>query len=273
MPAALGVIGAEGPLDGLVGRGSPPSASGELILAVVPALTTSGSTRVGDPALAGSVPEVARNSDVILVATRPPDTIDTLEGLAPSLGEYHVVVVSARESTLGDLRLALGPGPALLRVMLDPDGSAAGVIVAAAEEGTAAETLERAVQALACLGVVELVSEDSLVAARAVVDASRACLAAALAGLEDGATKTGLPRDVARSFVRQTALATARLLQGHPGSPADLKDQVASPGGTTIAGLAVLEDLGVRGAFIRAVEAAALQARKMRDADQSHVVE
>jgi pyrroline-5-carboxylate reductase len=263
MLAALGLIGAQGPLDGLVGQGSPPSASGDLILAVVPAPTIPGSTGVDDPVFVGSVPEVARNSDVILVATRSVDIIDTLERLSPSLEEHHVVVVSTPESTLGDLRLALGPGPALLRVILDPDGSAAGVIVASIEEGTAPEAFERAAQALVCLGALELVSEDSLVAARVVVDASRACLAAALAGLEDGATKTGLPGDVARSFVRQTALATAHLLQGHPGSPADLKDQVASPGGTTIAGLAVLEDLGVRGAFIRAVEAGVLKARKM----------
>jgi pyrroline-5-carboxylate reductase len=78
---------------------------------------------------------------------------------------------------------------------------------------------------------------------------------------------------VARSLARQTGLATALLLQDHPGSPADLKDQVASPGGTTIAGLAVLEGVGVRGAFMGAVEAAAVRAREARDADQSHVVE
>jgi pyrroline-5-carboxylate reductase len=94
-----------------------------------------------------------------------------------------------------------------------------------------------------------------------------------LEGLEDGAVKAGLPRDVARVFLRQTLLAAALLLYGHPGSPADLKDQVASPGGTTIAGLAVLEDLGVRGAFIRAVEAAVVRAREKRDEELSHVVE
>ena len=118
-----------------------------------------------------------------------------------------------------------------------------------------------------------MVPEDSLEAASAVISASKVCLATACAGLEDGAVEAGLPRDVARSFVRQTAIATALLLQDHPGSPADLKDQVASPGGTTIAGLGVLEDLGVRGALVRAVEAAVLRAREARDADQSHVVE
>ena len=91
--------------------------------------------------------------------------------------------------------------------------------------------------------------------AGAIEGSSPGLLAVALEGIEEGAVEAGLPRATARAFVRQTALGTALLLQNHQGSPADLKDQVASPGGTTIAGLAVLEDSGVRGAFIRAVEA------------------
>ncbi len=79
-------------------------------------------------------------------------------------------------------------------------------------------------------------------------------LTVALEGIEQGAVDGGLDRKTARALVRQTLLATALLLQDHPGSPADLKDQVASPGGTTIAGLAALEDHGVRGAFLRAME-------------------
>ena len=53
-------------------------------------------------------------------------------------------------------------------------------------------------------------------------------------------------------------LTTALLLRDHAGSPADLKDQVASPGGTTIAALASLEDAAVRGAYIRAVQRTAV---------------
>jgi len=79
-------------------------------------------------------------------------------------------------------------------------------------------------------------------------------LAVALAGMEDGAVAAGLPGPTARAFIRQTLLSTALLLRQHGCSPADLKDQVASPAGTTIAGLAVLEDHAVRGALIRAVE-------------------
>jgi pyrroline-5-carboxylate reductase len=78
-------------------------------------------------------------------------------------------------------------------------------------------------------------------------------LTVALQGIEEGATACGLPQETARQFVTQTLLTTARLLQEHPGSPADLKDQVASPGGTTIMGLAVLEQLAVRGALLGAM--------------------
>jgi pyrroline-5-carboxylate reductase len=90
-----------------------------------------------------------------------------------------------------------------------------------------------------------------------IAGTAKGLLAVALGGIEEGAVEAGLPRDTARGFVRQTALGTGLLLERHQGSPADLKDQVASPGGTTIAGLAVLEDQAVRGAFIRAVETAA----------------
>jgi pyrroline-5-carboxylate reductase len=101
------------------------------------------------------------------------------------------------------------------------------------------------------------VSQDGSRIVDSIAGTAKGLLAVALEGIEQGAVEAGLPRDTAQGFVRQTALGTALLLERHQGSPADLKDQVASPGGTTIAGLAVLEDQAVRGAFIRAVETAA----------------
>ncbi len=96
----------------------------------------------------------------------------------------------------------------------------------------------------------------------AVVEATIGFLTVALQGIEDGAIAAGLPEDTARAFVTQTLLTTARLLQEHPGSPADLKDQVASPGGTTISGLAVLEEETVRGALMTAMRDAVLDSER-----------
>jgi pyrroline-5-carboxylate reductase len=110
--------------------------------------------------------------------------------------------------------------------------------------------------------VVESLPEEMRDTAMAVVNASVGLLSVALEGIEDGAAAAGLPRTTTRGLLRQTMMTTALLLQRRGGSPADLKDQVASPGGTTIAGLAALEDGGVRGAYIRAVEAEAKRGPK-----------
>ena len=95
--------------------------------------------------------------------------------------------------------------------------------------------------------------------------AVNASLSAALEGIEEGAVDAGLPRESARAFARQALVGSALLLEDVAESPAALKDRVASPGGTTIAGLAVLEDRGTRGALIRAVDQAVQGAVEGRD--------
>jgi pyrroline-5-carboxylate reductase len=91
-----------------------------------------------------------------------------------------------------------------------------------------------------------------------------ASLSVALEGLEQGAIDSGMPERVARIFGAQALLGTTLLMADLTGSPAELKDRVASPGGTTIAGLAALEDRGARGVLMRAVENAVQDAGEGR---------
>ena len=81
--------------------------------------------------------------------------------------------------------------------------------------------------------------------------------------LADGGVKVGLPRPVAELLAAQTVLGAARMLIETGEHPGRLKDQVASPGGTTIAGLHKLEEGRVRAFLIAAVEAAAKRSAEL----------
>jgi pyrroline-5-carboxylate reductase len=87
-----------------------------------------------------------------------------------------------------------------------------------------------------------------------------------LEALGDAGVRQGLPRDVAYQLAFQTVYGAAKLAIESGQHPAALKDQVTSPGGTTIAGLEQLEAAGVRAAIYRAVDAAADRSRELSGA-------
>jgi pyrroline-5-carboxylate reductase len=90
-----------------------------------------------------------------------------------------------------------------------------------------------------------------------------AYVAIAIEALADGGVAAGLPRPIADRLALQTVLGTARLLAESDLHPAQLKDRVTSPGGTTIAGVAALEAAGFRSALITAVQAAATRSQAL----------
>ena len=85
--------------------------------------------------------------------------------------------------------------------------------------------------------------------------------------LADGGVLAGLPRPLAMKLATQTVLGTATMIAATERHPGDLKDAVASPGGTTIEAISVLEQNGVRGALIEAVAASAERSREMGEKD------
>jgi pyrroline-5-carboxylate reductase len=84
-----------------------------------------------------------------------------------------------------------------------------------------------------------------------------------LEALADAGVRMGLPREAAHALACQTVYGATRLVIETGQHPASLKDQVTSPGGTTIAGLEQLESAGVRAAFYKAVAAATARAREL----------
>jgi pyrroline-5-carboxylate reductase len=138
-----------------------------------------------------------------------------------------------------------------------------GVSVVCRTPEVPADAAARVLGLLASVGSVHEVDESLLNAVTGLSGSGPGFVALLVEALADGGVKAGLPRQLALSLAVQTLSGTAALLEETGEHPAQIKDRVSSPGGTTIAGLAVLEQRGVRGALIDAVVAAATRAREL----------
>ncbi|KAF2364181.1 Pyrroline-5-carboxylate reductase [Trinorchestia longiramus] len=138
-----------------------------------------------------------------------------------------------------------------------------GCCVYATDPSVSAEQKTVAAALLSCLGLVREIPEEQIDAATAVAGSGPAYIYAAIEAMADGGVKMGLPRDLALSLAAQTVRGAATMVIQTGKHPGQLKDNVCSPGGTTITGMHELEKHGFRNALMCAVEAAALRARAL----------
>jgi pyrroline-5-carboxylate reductase len=200
---------------------------------------------------------VAEQSDVLVLAVKPQAMTGVLEELRPLVGSGHLVVSIAAGVTLAALRSGLGPGCRLVRVMPNTPaliGAGAAAYCLDGSAGAADELLVR--RCLESVGLALRVTEPLLDAVTGLSGSGPAYVYVMIEALSDGGVRMGLPRATATALAAQTVLGAARMVLETGQHPGVLKDQVTSPGGTTIAGLHALETGGLRGAVLDAVVAA-----------------
>lgn len=188
--------------------------------------------------------EIARRADLVLLAVKP----NKLEEVAPQLEGAREVVSVLAVTSLERLRAALPGAEHVLRVMPNVGVEVRQGVLCIA--GTAGGEVRAK---LDLLGHVVEISEEDFDGATAVMGCAPAYLALAVEAIADAGAADGLDPDLARELVVETAAGTAELLRRH--HPADLRKAVASPGGSTEAGLQALDREGARRAFEAAVEA------------------
>ena len=200
---------------------------------------------------------------VMIVAVKPKDVPETLGEFSMHLAPSTLVISIAAGVRIETLKKLLPHEQPLVRVMPNtPAMVGAGASALAAAPWTRQEDVELARELMGAVGIVEVVDEALMDGVTALSGSGPAYAAAIIEALADGGVAEGLPRAIAQRLAAQTLLGAARMvLEGI--HPAQLKDMVTSPGGTTIAGLEALETGGLRGALMRAVRAAAARSRAL----------
>jgi pyrroline-5-carboxylate reductase len=156
------------------------------------------------------------------------------------------------------------PERAVVRAMPNtPATVGMGITAIAAGNRVSSEQLELATQIFQAVGEVVVVPEALLDAVTGLSGSGPAYVAIAIEALADGGVAAGLPRQIADRLALQTVLGTAQLLNKSNLHPAQLKDRVTSPGGTTITGITKLEQAGFRSALIEAVLAATKRSQEL----------
>lgn len=199
--------------------------------------------------------------DILLLAVKP----QIFERIAASLPQQpEQLVLSILAGTpLARLETAF-PEQAVIRAMPNtPATVGAGITAIAPGKQVSPEQLELAKQIFAAVGQVVEVPEHLMDAVTGLSGSGPAYIALVVEALSDGGVAVGLPRAIAQELALQTVRGTAELLAQTHWHPAELKDRVTSPGGTTIAAVASLEQNGLRSALIEAVRTATQRAQEL----------
>jgi len=211
----------------------------------------------------GNNVDAAEASELLLLAIKPQIFSQVTQQILGSLNPSVVIVSILAGISLPQLEAAF-PSHAVIRAMPNtPAQVGAGITAIARGTHVNDDQFNLAKKVLSAVGSVVEVPESMMDAVTGLSGSGPGYIALVVEALADGGVASGLPRAIAMQLAIDTVLGTAKLLKESKLHPGELKDRVTSPGGTTIAGVAMLEERGLRSALIEAVKAATARSKEL----------
>jgi pyrroline-5-carboxylate reductase len=207
--------------------------------------------------------EAAEFGEILLMVVKPNVVSAVLADIADLSTEKMLISIAAGVTTF-KIESQLNNAVPVIRVMPNTPalvGEGASALCRGSNAGV--EHLEAAKQLFSAVGVAVEVPESMMDAVTGLSGSGPAYAFLAIEALADGGVRAGLPRAISQQLAAQTLLGAAKMVRDTGKHPGELKDMVTSPGGTTIAGIAELEQAAVRSAFIEAVAAATLRSKEL----------
>jgi pyrroline-5-carboxylate reductase len=199
---------------------------------------------------------------ILLLAIKP-QIFDRVVSLLPPLTPSQLVISILAGVTITQLEQAFPQQPVIRAMPNTPATVGAGMTAVSIGSKVRSEQLTITTEIFQTVGDVVEIPESLMDGVTGLSGSGPAYVAIAIEALADGGVAAGLPRTIADKLALQTVLGTAQLMKDSNLHPAQLKDRVTSPGGTTIAGITELERAGFRSALIEAVIAAAKRSQEL----------
>ncbi|WP_392558433.1 pyrroline-5-carboxylate reductase [Orbus mooreae] len=202
--------------------------------------------------------ELIEKSDVIILAVIPRILPTILDEIAKDFTENKIIISVAASFSLAQIYEHIPQHISVIRAIPNiPSEVCQGMTAISVAAQVTDEQLTTVKQLFLAIGQIAIVEEKKLEISSTVAGCSPAYVALFIEALADAGVIGGLSRDEAYLLSKQAVLGAASVLLEQNMLPAELKDRVSSPGGTTIRGVAALEKNGLRNAVIEAVKASA----------------
>lgn len=206
--------------------------------------------------------EVAENSDILVLAVKPQYYPEVIAQIKDVVRKEQIVISIAPGKTLDWLQEQFGGDVKLVRTMPNtPALVGEGMTGACRNAYVTDEDYATVLQILGSFGEVETIPENLMDVCVSVSGSSPAYIYILIEAMADGAVADGMPRAQAYKFAAQSVLGSAKMVLETGKHPGELKDQVCSPGGTTMEAVRVLEEKGFRSSVIEAMKACVRKAR------------
>lgn len=206
----------------------------------------------------------ASMSDILVLAVKPHFYETVINEIKDFIKPETIIITIAAGISLKNMRDMLGKDMKVIRTMPNtPAMVGEGMTAVVPNEFVSEEEIKEVVKILESFGKTEIVDEKLIDTVGSVSGSSPAFVYMLIEAMADGAVAGGMARDKAYKFAAQAVLGSAKMVLETGIHPGALKDMVCSPGGTTIEGVASLEENGFRSAIIKAMKACDDKSKKM----------
>ncbi|MFO8019482.1 MAG: pyrroline-5-carboxylate reductase [Promethearchaeia archaeon] len=209
--------------------------------------------------------DLVKKSNYVLLCVKPQVIDLVLKEIKPELTSEKTIISIAAGVTIDHVQRIIKKNVPIIRIMPNtPALVGEGAVAVSNNKYVKDKTLEFVKNVLNSVGLVVEIEEKYMDAVTGLSGSGPAYIFMVIEALADGGVKMGLSREVALELAAQTVKGAAKMVLDTKKHPGELKDMVASPGGTTITAIHELEKKAIRSSFIKAVESATLKSKSLK---------